>query len=149
MGVSGINNSDKCEKEYILKITKDVYENMIAYCQMAIPYEACGLLSGHGSTAKTLWKLKNESQSLNRFHMSVEAIKHSVQLMGKMGEDLVGIFHSHPSSKAIPSSHDIENNPYKDLAYLIVSLQKGNKDVGCFKMDGRTVSSMKIIIIDV
>lgn len=150
MGVNGVRSnieSNQVGNEYFM-IKKDVYEDMISYCQDALPYEGCGLLSGIKATGDTLWKLENESLNLNRFYMSVEAIKLAVQNMANKGEKLSGIFHSHPSSPAIPSSHDIENNLYTYLTYLIVSFYKGKVEVGCFKMDDKTASPLKLIILD-
>ncbi|MFB3161480.1 M67 family metallopeptidase [Neobacillus sp. 179-J 1A1 HS] len=129
-------------------IKKSVYEEMIAYCKQALPYEACGLLSGLNETGNTLWKIKNESLSLNRFNMSKEAIKHAVMGMHEKHEIFTGIFHSHPTSLAIPSSHDIENNPYDDIAYLIVSFYKGKVDVRCYKMNNKKVIPFNLLIMD-
>lgn len=150
MGVNGSRTSidNKLDAHAYFKIKKDVYEDMIAYCQTALPKEGCGLLSGITVSGDTLWKFRNESHNSNRFYMSAEALKSTVETIVKKGEILSGIFHSHPSSPAIPSSHDIENNPYTDLAYLIVSFYKGKVEVGCFKMDGKTAIPLKLIVID-
>ncbi|MFJ5760206.1 M67 family metallopeptidase [Neobacillus sp. NPDC093182] len=129
-------------------IKKSVYEEMIDYCKQTLPYEACGLLSGMNETGNTLWKIKNESISLNRFYMSKEAIKHAVTGMHEKHEIFTGIFHSHPASLAIPSSHDIENNPYDDIAYLIVSFYKGKVDVRCYKMNNKKVIPFNLLIMD-
>lgn len=150
MGVNGIriNVENKPVTTAHFKIKKDVYEDMIEFCRKALPYEGCGLLSGITATGDTLWKLKNESLNPNRFYMPAEAIKLAVKNMENKGGELLGIFHSHPSSPAIPSSHDIENNPYTDLAYLIISFYKGKIEVGCFKMKDKTVIPLKLIVID-
>jgi [CysO sulfur-carrier protein]-S-L-cysteine hydrolase len=121
---------------------------MIAYCKQGLPYEECGLLSGINETGCTLWKIKNESRHLNRFYMSKEAIKRAVVEMNEKDEKLTGIFHSHPTSLAVPSSRDIDNNPYDQLAYFIVSFYKGKIDVGCFRMNNKRVIPLKLIITD-
>jgi proteasome lid subunit RPN8/RPN11 len=138
-----LDNKDNC-----FKIKKNIYKNMISYCQKAIPNEACGLLSGVQATGSTLWKIKNEALNPNRFFMSEESIKMAVKKMDEYGEKLSGIFHSHPSSRAFPSSLDIKNNSYTQLAYIIVSFYKGKVDVGCFKIDGKTVIPLRLIVID-
>lgn len=149
MGVSGNRNSKQNESDHAhFKIKKEVYEDMIAYCRRGLPNEACGLLSNFNSIGTSIWKIKNESLNPNRFHMSVESIKNAVGKIEEAGEVLSGIFHSHPSSPAIPSSHDIRNNPYTELAYLIVSFYKGKVDVGCFRIDGKSVLPLRVIIIE-
>ncbi|OLS34068.1 hypothetical protein BTR25_23245 [Bacillus sp. MRMR6] len=119
---------------------------MIAYCKQGLPYEVCGLLSSINETGSTLWKIKNETRQLNRFYMSKEAIKGAVMEMNKNDEKLTAIFHSHPTSPAIPSSRDIENNPYDQLAYFIVSFHKEKVHVGCFRMNNKKVIPLTLII---
>lgn len=129
-------------------IKRSVYEAMIEHCKESLPNEGCGLLSGKGMTGDSLWKLQNEAHHPNRFHMSVAAIEQSVQQMASKGETLTGIFHSHPSTPAIPSSHDIANNPYTDVVYLIVSFYKGEIDVGCFIMEDQQAVPIQLVILD-
>lgn len=80
--------------------------------------------------------------------MSAESIKIAVKEMEQKGEVLSGIFHSHPSSPAHPSSHDIRNNTYPELPYLIVSFYRGRTEVKCFRMIDSKVFPLKIKIID-
>jgi proteasome lid subunit RPN8/RPN11 len=150
MGVSGVKINIEYKQEITahFKIKKAIYEEMASYCKSGLPNEVCGLLSGINATGQTIWKIKNESLNPNRFYMSAEAIKIAVMKMERNGEKLSGIFHSHPSSPAFPSSCDIENNPYHDLAYIIVSFYKGKVEVGCYKMDSKTLIPLELIIID-
>ncbi|MEK3886289.1 M67 family metallopeptidase [Bacillus sp. FSL K6-3431] len=148
METNGIQNKQVNIEVNHFEIRKTVYEEMISYCKKALPNEACGLLSGIQPTGSTLWKVKNESLNPNRFYMSVDSIKQAVMKIEENGEKLSGIFHSHPSSHAFPSSHDIQNNPYTHLAYIIVSFYNGKIEVGCYRMGGETPKKLKLIIID-
>lgn len=131
------------------KIKKSVYEDMTNYCKQALPYEACGLISGFKKEiGNNFWKMKNETLSLNRFYMSKEAIKRAVIKMNENEEILTAIFHSHPTSPAVPSRRDIENNPYDNIGYLIVSFYKGKVDVGCFKINNNKVIPLNLIITE-
>ncbi len=132
--------------EFLMK--NSVYAAMIEHCKRCLPNEGCGLLSGAGISGDSLWPLENEANHPNRFHMSVQAIEQAVNHMEKKGENLSAIFHSHPTSPAIPSSLDIANNPYTDIVYLIVSFYKGEIDVGCFMMEEEKVVPMKVIILE-
>lgn len=121
---------------------------MIKDCIRCLPNEACGLLSGNGPIGDTLWILTNETHHPNRFHMSTEAIREAVFGMETIDEELSGIFHSHPSSPPFPSLRDIKKNPYTDIAYLIVSLHKGEINVGCFRMDDEKVIPLQLIVVE-
>jgi proteasome lid subunit RPN8/RPN11 len=150
MGVNGVKNNIKYTQEITthFKIKKSIYEEMILYCNSGLPKEVCGLLSGKNETGETIWKIQNEALNPNRFYMSTEVLKNAAMKMEKDGEKLSGIFHSHPNSPAFPSSHDIKNNSYYDLAYIIVSFYKGKVEVGCYKMDRNTLFPLELIIID-
>ncbi|MFC0418135.1 Mov34/MPN/PAD-1 family protein [Cytobacillus solani] len=146
-GIKGdLNNLDLRIPAFEIK--KAVYEDMILYCQQALPHEACGLLSGPQFNGMNLWKIKNESLNSNRFTMSKESIERTSKNANGIGEKISGIFHSHPSSPAYPSSHDIGNNPYPNLAYLIVSFYKGKVEVGCFQIIEGKVIPLKLIVVD-
>ncbi|KAF0817865.1 hypothetical protein KIS4809_3383 [Bacillus sp. ZZV12-4809] len=129
-------------------IKKKIYEDMISYCSSKLPYEACGLLSGAHGGCTAMWKIKNESQKLNRFMMSSESIKDAVQEMEQLSEDLTGIFHSHPNSPAVPSTHDINNNSYPEIPYFIVSFYRGKTEVKVYKIEGKKYYPLNLKIID-
>ncbi len=41
--------------------------------------------------------------------------------MREAGEELLGIYHSHPSGENVPSARDIERAYYPEAAYFILS----------------------------
>jgi [CysO sulfur-carrier protein]-S-L-cysteine hydrolase len=145
MEINGTRNN--CSSGHY-RMGKVVYQEMIEYCRNHLPYEACGLLSGVEGRGLTLWKLKNESRGLNRFYMSREPIRQAIEKMEEHGEQPNGIFHSHPNTPATPSFQDIKNNPYTQLAYIIVSFYKGKVKIGCFKTDGKTAIPLELDIFD-
>lgn len=148
MGTNGKKISENHFTGLEFCIKRTIYEEMITYCKESLPYEACGLLSGAKGPSTTLWKIKNETQKFNRFIMSSESIKLAVHNMETIGESLSGIFHSHPNSPALPSSHDIKNNSYPELPYLIVAFYKGKTEVNCFKMIDKKVIPLNIKIME-
>lgn len=127
---------------------RSVYVAMIEHCKRCLPNEGCGLLSGTEEAGDSLWPIENEAHHPNRFYMSASAIEEAVEKMKKKGEQLTAIFHSHPSTPAVPSSHDIANNPYTELAYLIVSFHNNDVDVACFMMNEQGVFERDIILIN-
>ncbi|MDR7001030.1 M67 family metallopeptidase [Neobacillus niacini] len=148
MEMSGISYSDEVFGVENFIIKKSVYKDMIEYCRSNLPNEACGLLSGEEGTGLTLWKIKNEYKSPNRFYMSKESIQQAFIEMEVLGEQLTGIFHSHPSTPAFPSIKDIRNNAYPQLAYLIVSFYKGKVEVRCFKTTEDSAIPINLVILD-
>ena len=51
------------------------------------------------------------------------------------GLAVVGFYHSHPSSRAWPSSTDIAEANYADAVYVIVSLERDPADVRGFRIE--------------
>lgn len=116
------------------------------HCLQQLPNEACGLLSGKNGRADTIWIMDNVDPSPVSFAMDVGQIRRVFQLMERRGEELVGIFHSHPTAPAIPSPHDIEHVSYPEVAYLIVSFAEIEPRVGCFRIWGKQAIPLPVVI---
>jgi [CysO sulfur-carrier protein]-S-L-cysteine hydrolase len=128
---------------------KKLYQGMIRYCISELPLEACGLLSGPigSASATTLWPLPNEAKSPVRFVLSAASVERMMKEMAAVGEEMTGIFHSHPTAPPFPSPIDIRYNPYPDLPYLIVALCSSPAEVGCFRMDKRRIEGLQIVLL--
>ena len=50
------------------------------------------------------------------------------------GEELIGIYHSHPVSEPIPSPTDRAEAHYPDALYVLVSLRTGEPEVRAFRI---------------
>ncbi len=63
----------------------------------------------------------------------------TLRRMREAGEELFGIFHSHPHSPAVPSDRDLHEAGYPDALYLIASLStKGVLELRGYRLrDGR------------
>ena len=82
------------------------------------PSESCAMLLGKKVdddwNVKEVFHTENIDNSQTNFTISPEDLLKGYQLAEKMRLELVGVFHSHPNSDAIPSSTDkkfMQNNP--------------------------------------
>ena len=50
------------------------------------------------------------------------------------GEELVGIYHSHPVSQPYPSPTDRAEAHYPDALYVVVSLRSGTPELRAFRI---------------
>lgn len=119
---------------------------MIKHCLDQLPNEACGLLSGRKGRAETIWKMENMAHSPVSFRMDEGQLRNVFDKMGKIGEELVGIYHSHPTAPAIPSPLDIICATYQEIPYVIVSLAARMPAVGCYRISGKTPHALPIVI---
>jgi proteasome lid subunit RPN8/RPN11 len=103
-------------------LTQAVYDDILAHARAGKPQEVCGILRGRNALAVQAVPGRNvapdpvtdyviDSQTLLRQFDFEEA-----------GDEMVGIYHSHPVSAAFPSASDAWNAHYPDSAYLICSL---------------------------
>lgn len=89
------------------------------------PNEACAILfgsiEGTSTTVKKIALAENTEHSPVNFTISNEQLIKIYQMAEDKKMDVVGIFHSHPSSEAVPSNTDkkfMESNP---VVWLIFS----------------------------
>jgi len=77
----------------------------------------------------------------NRYQMHpAEQVKAFVDFE-KQGWEVVGIYHSHPQGEPIPSSSDIAEANYPDVAYII-GVPQGN--INAWRIQGDVVSPIGI-----
>lgn len=126
-----------------LTFLKNAYQAMMDHCLKQKPIEACGLLSGVNNIASTCWPMRNVLRSPNHFQMDDRQVDHVFKRIRDNGEQLVGIYHSHPTSIAYPSVGDVMHAHYPEAAYVIVSLLKRIPEVACYRIENSIVTSLK------
>lgn len=95
---------------------------MVEHSRRAYPNEACGIVSGRGSRALKFYPTENAEQSPYLYSIPPEDIFRIKKEIAAAGQELLGIFHSHPASEAYPSHVDIKQAYYPEAVYLIASL---------------------------
>jgi [CysO sulfur-carrier protein]-S-L-cysteine hydrolase len=119
---------------------------MVTHCCNELPFEGCGLLSGKNGIATSLWPMENMDHSPNSYSMDLEQVRKVFDLIHSRNEELVGIYHSHPTAKAYPSLKDITYNNYPEITHIILSFahSKIQPDVEAFQIKGVRVIPFKI-----
>jgi proteasome lid subunit RPN8/RPN11 len=91
------------------------------------PYECCGLLLGHfgpdGKVVTETYPISNareESAKRNRFLITPEELMKGERYARDHHLEVVGFYHSHPDSPAVPSQYDLEH-AWPTYSYIIVS----------------------------
>jgi len=95
------------------------------------PYECCGLLLGryteHGKLVEETYPISNareESAKRNRFLITPEELMRGERYATSRDLEIVGFYHSHPDSPAVPSNYDLEH-AWPTYSYIIVSTRAG------------------------
>ncbi|MBC7910940.1 MAG: M67 family metallopeptidase, partial [Pyrinomonadaceae bacterium] len=85
-------------------------EEMYAHAREACPAECCGLIGGGaGGTARSVYRLRNVARErLVTYEAAPEDLFDAQRQMRARGEQLLGIYHSHPRSvDPVPSGTDV------------------------------------------
>ncbi|MDQ0300695.1 proteasome lid subunit RPN8/RPN11 [Salibacterium salarium] len=128
-------------------IKRAVWEEMIYHCKHEFPLEACGILSGYDRRCDVLWPMRNMKRSKDSFEVSQAETDRTFRFIKEKQQRLTGIYHSHPTTDPYPSLHDIENHHYPEAAYFIISLARLKPKIKCYRIEGKRVVSIKIIVI--
>ena len=109
---------------------------MVEHARREYPMECCGLLSGSGWKIDGIRATGNQRQSRDEFFIPVEELFAFFKELRPSGKEHLGIYHSHPTSRSLPSSLDVAEFHYPEVSYWIVSLKGEEPDVRCFRWDG-------------
>lgn len=95
------------------------------------PYECCGLLLGRfgedGKIVHETYPISNareESAKRNRFLITPEELMKGERYARSRDLEVVGFYHSHPDSSAVPSKYDLDH-AWPTYSYIIVSTGEG------------------------
>ena len=94
------------------------------------PFECCGLLLGRytaeGKVVTETYPISNareESAKRNRFLITPEELMRGERYAASRDLEVVGFYHSHPDSPAVPSNYDLEH-AWPTYSYIIVSTRE-------------------------
>lgn len=110
-----------------LIVPEEVREEMIAHAQQELPRECCGLLAGTLKEGEgrvlEVYRLTNALGSAVEYESEPGSMLQAMRAIDGAGLRVLAVYHSHPSSAAVPSRKDLERNPWGDwAAHFIISL---------------------------
>lgn len=107
---------------YLLRLPAAVREALIAHAQREAPNECCGLLIGKGSVVTDAHPARNKVASQTRFQINPADHFVAIRKARAAGLEVIGAYHSHPNSAALPSASDLAEASEGAPVMLIVSL---------------------------
>lgn len=106
-----------------IRIPAAVIGEMLAHARKAAPRECCGLLVGKGESIVRSVRARNRDAKVTRYLIDPEDHFAAIRGARADGLEVVGAYHSHPTSEAVPSPTDVaEANSGSDFVYVIVSM---------------------------
>lgn len=122
----------------MINIDRESTEEIRAHGARDYPYECCGLLIGkfEADGSKNVLETfaisnaREEAAKRNRFLIQPEELLRGEKYARDKKLEVVGFYHSHPDSPAVPSQYDLEH-AWPQYSYIIVSTTRG--DTGDFR----------------
>jgi [CysO sulfur-carrier protein]-S-L-cysteine hydrolase len=130
-----------------LIISKQHYQEMLAYVEQNAPLESCGLLAGKNEHVDQVLFVRNQAQSPARFVMDPYEQLSAFDWIESNGLDLLGIFHSHPAGPETASATDIAEAAY-EVVYLIWSRNQEHWKVRGFWIENGSATEVPLQIVE-
>jgi [CysO sulfur-carrier protein]-S-L-cysteine hydrolase len=106
----------------VIRIARDVYDEMVAHALDERPFECCGVLAGSGGAVTRSHRTKNAADLFGiRYEIEPGEFLRVNREIDDADLDLLGVYHSHPFTRAYPSATDV-GQAWEGLVYVIVSL---------------------------
>jgi proteasome lid subunit RPN8/RPN11 len=140
-GILVLGLLDRHSVHEMVRIKKEILERLKMSVLRSPQRECCGLLAGRGGVIVRDFAATNALASATEYEIAPKELFQYLREIREAGLDLMGIYHSHPKSDNIPSSRDVEQAYYPDVAYFILSPRKdAPKPVRAFSIqNGETV----------
>jgi len=111
----------------MIRVSKKQLDEIREHGVRDYPYECCGLLLGRfaedGKVVEETYPISNareESARRNRFLITPEELMRGERYARSRELEVVGFYHSHPDSPAVPSKYDLDH-ALPMYSYIIVS----------------------------
>lgn len=102
-----------------MTLPPDLLAAMQRLAEAAAPREACGLLLGDGGRVVGLAPTANLAEAADAFEIDAEAHLRLQRRLRDGALRIVGVWHSHPRSAAVPSARDLAGAWDESLLWAI------------------------------
>jgi proteasome lid subunit RPN8/RPN11 len=116
-------------------VRRAALDAVISHARETAPAECCGMLLGAPDVVTDACPARNLATDPNRFRIDPKDHIDARRAARARGLDVVGFYHSHPHSAAVPSQTDLAEASYPDHLYLIVGLAGGQPDVQMYRFE--------------
>jgi proteasome lid subunit RPN8/RPN11 len=117
-----------------MRVSREIYEQMIAHAQADAPNECCGMIATKDGEAVTLYRAENAAASPLRYEID-GAEQYKIQMaIDDQGLELGAIYHSHTRTAPYPSQTDINLAFYPEALYVIVGLAGDEPEVRAYQI---------------
>lgn len=129
-------------------IHRHVIDAMVAHARVEAPNECCGLLAGSGGVVDECIRTRNVKASPTEYLVDPADHFEAIRRLRSEGRSVLGAYHSHPRSAAVPSRTDVSEAHYPEFVYLIVSLARHDTpDVRAYAIRDGAFAAIDIVTV--
>ena len=137
----------------MLELSRSHYHATLEQARNGAPKEICGLIAGverqQRRIIKKVYPLTNVDDSAEHFAMDPREQFAAIRDVRQNDWILLGNYHSHPSSRAIPSQEDIRLAFDPSVIYLILSLKDSqNPELRGFRIHYGVAAAEPVEIVE-
>lgn len=131
----------------MITISRAVLDEIVRHAREALPDECCGLLLGTGSGIDEAIRTPNLKASPSAYLIDPAAHFATLRRVRAEGRCILGAYHSHTHSPAIPSASDIRESHYPEFVHVIVSLSRDVPDVRAYAIRGEGYEDLALSVV--
>jgi proteasome lid subunit RPN8/RPN11 len=119
---------------------------LIAHAQRSAPLECCGLLIGEDSAIVEAVATENVDRAPHRAY-TVDPVEHfrAIRTARQRGLQVIGAYHSHPASRAIPSETD-RSQAFSSFLFVIVGLGSDPPAIGAWELAAGNFAPVPLVL---
>ena len=129
-----------------MRIRRAVLDAIVAHARADAPLECCGLLIGSAGLIDESFPVKNVLESRVAFEVDPAGHFAAIKQARASHRSVLGAYHSHPASDAIPSETDIREANDPQFLHVIVSLASAELGIRGYRISGSDVTEVKLTI---
>lgn len=119
---------------------------MVAHAMAELPCECCGFLAGNERIERAIL-LRNALASPVAYAVEAKELLHIHRELRAWGLEVRAVYHSHPTSAAIPSVSDLAQNGYGEtIPHVIVGMANAEAEVRAWVLGEVSFSEVEFVI---
>lgn len=121
-----------------LQVSRAHLETIVAHARAELPNECCGVLAGRHGRVEWVRPVANADRSPYTYRMDPQELLRAYREADAEGLEVLGYYHSHPATPAVPSRTDVVRATDPFAVYVIVSLATDPPEIRAYRiLDGR------------
>ena len=130
-----------------MRITPDLYEQMVAHARDESPNECCGMVATRGDEVVKVYRTTNVEASPFRFVIDGAEQLRVYNEIESAELDLGAIYHSHTRTEPRPSQTDINfSQAWPGVLWIIVGLSGYDVEVKTWRIDDGDVTEAELVV---